>query len=139
MEECDPMLECSLTFKRLTSTAFVPYSEMLKRFEEKSQANKAEAVFLANFRGKDAKYRTAGSQHTISLMFPLSTVSSTSPPFGLHRQAKVFRLNHTSCSSIYRHAVKWRETQVKGAHLAIHPLDMSSKSIGKEMKHQAEN
>lgn len=71
MEECDPMLERSLTFKRLTSTAFVPYSEMLKDLRRK-QANKAEAVFLANFRGKDAKDRTAGSQHPISLTFPLS-------------------------------------------------------------------
>ena len=27
MEECDPMLERSLTFRHLTFTAFVPYAE----------------------------------------------------------------------------------------------------------------
>lgn len=50
MEECDPVLERSLTFKCLTSTAFIPYSEMLKDLRQKNQADKAEPIVLASLR-----------------------------------------------------------------------------------------
>lgn len=45
MEECDPVLECSLTFKRLTSTAFVPYSETLKDLRRKARQTKLKQFF----------------------------------------------------------------------------------------------
>lgn len=45
MEECDPMLERSLTFKRLTSTAFVPYSETLKDLRRKARQTKLKQFF----------------------------------------------------------------------------------------------
>ncbi|XP_027943107.1 jerky protein homolog-like [Eumetopias jubatus] len=54
MEECDPVLEHSLTLRRLTSTASVPYAETLKRFEAKSQADKAEGIFQASSGGNVA-------------------------------------------------------------------------------------
>lgn len=37
MEECDPMLDCSLKFKHFTSTAFAPYAKMLKDLRQKAK------------------------------------------------------------------------------------------------------
>ncbi|XP_008562678.1 PREDICTED: tigger transposable element-derived protein 1-like [Galeopterus variegatus] len=45
MEECDPVLERSLTFKRLTSTAFVPYSETLKDLRRKARQTRLKQFF----------------------------------------------------------------------------------------------
>ncbi|KAG3256833.1 tigger transposable element-derived protein 1-like, transcript variant X2 [Ictidomys tridecemlineatus] len=40
MKECDPMLDCSLIFKRLASTAFAPYTEILKEMRQRANQTK---------------------------------------------------------------------------------------------------
>lgn len=51
MEECDPMLECSLTFKRLTSTAFIPYAETLKDLRRKAKQTRLKEFFKPVWEG----------------------------------------------------------------------------------------
>ncbi|XP_046519737.1 tigger transposable element-derived protein 1-like [Equus quagga] len=52
MEECDPMLERSLTFKRLTSNAFVPYAETLKDLKRKAKQTRLKQFFKPVWEGK---------------------------------------------------------------------------------------
>lgn len=51
MEECDPMLERSLTFKRLTSTAFIPYAETLKDLRRKAKQTRLKEFFKPVWEG----------------------------------------------------------------------------------------
>lgn len=44
MEECDPMLDRSLIFKRLTSCAFAPYAETFQAKAKRSRANVISGV-----------------------------------------------------------------------------------------------
>lgn len=43
--EHDPLLEQSLMFKRLTSPAFIPYSEMLKNLRQKARQTRLRQFF----------------------------------------------------------------------------------------------
>lgn len=52
MEECDPVLERSLTFKRLTSTAFVPYAETLKDLRRKAKQTRLKEFFKPVWEGE---------------------------------------------------------------------------------------
>ncbi|XP_032710502.1 tigger transposable element-derived protein 1-like [Lontra canadensis] len=52
MEECDPMLDRSLKFKRLTSTAFAPYAKMLKDLRQKAKQTTLTQLFEPVWGGK---------------------------------------------------------------------------------------
>lgn len=52
MEKCDPVPERSLTFKRLTSTAFIPYAETLKDLRQKAKRVRLKQFFKPDWEGK---------------------------------------------------------------------------------------
>lgn len=52
MEKCDPVSERSLTFKRLTSTAFIPYAEMLKDLRQRAKRTTLKPFFKPVWEGK---------------------------------------------------------------------------------------
>lgn len=52
VEKCDPTPDCSLTFKRLTSTTFIPYSERRKDLRQKAEWMRLKQFLQPVWEGK---------------------------------------------------------------------------------------
>lgn len=70
MVECDPMLDRSLKFKRLTSTAFAPYAEMLKDMRQKAKQTRLTQVFEPVWEGKLSTLSTSHERQTPEVELP---------------------------------------------------------------------
>ncbi|KAB1273106.1 Tigger transposable element-derived protein 1 [Camelus dromedarius] len=64
MEECDPMLDRSLKFKRLTSSAFAPYAEMLKDSRQKAKQTGLTQILEPVWKGKLPTPSASGESQT---------------------------------------------------------------------------
>ncbi|XP_057566797.1 tigger transposable element-derived protein 1 [Hippopotamus amphibius kiboko] len=64
MEECDPMLDRSFKFKRLTSCAFAPYAEMLKDLRQKAKQIGLTQFLEPVWEGKLPTPSTSGESQT---------------------------------------------------------------------------
>ncbi|XP_004451066.1 tigger transposable element-derived protein 1 [Dasypus novemcinctus] len=70
MEECDPILERSLKFKHLASSAFVPYAEMLKDLRRKARQTKLMQFFKPVLEGKSPMPSTSRESQTPEVELP---------------------------------------------------------------------
>lgn len=70
MIECDPMLDRSLKFKRLTSTAFAPYAEMLKDLRQKAKQTRLTQLFQPVWEGKSPTPSTSHERQTPEVELP---------------------------------------------------------------------
>ncbi|XP_007083430.1 tigger transposable element-derived protein 1-like [Panthera tigris] len=70
MIECDPMLDRSLKFKRLTSTAFAPYAEMLKDLRQKAKQTRLTQLFEPVWEGKLPTPSTSHERQTPEVELP---------------------------------------------------------------------
>nr|XP_005608612.1 tigger transposable element-derived protein 1-like [Equus caballus] len=70
MEECDPMLDRSLKFKHLTSTAFAPYAEMLKDLRQKAKQTRLTQFFEPVWEGKLPVPSTSQESQTPKVELP---------------------------------------------------------------------
>ncbi|XP_062966172.1 tigger transposable element-derived protein 1 [Cynocephalus volans] len=64
MEECDPMLDRSLKFKHLTSTAFAPYAEILKDLRQKAKQTRLLQFFKPDWEGDLSTPSTSGEPNS---------------------------------------------------------------------------
>ncbi|XP_015351785.1 tigger transposable element-derived protein 1 [Marmota marmota marmota] len=70
MEECDPMLDRSLKFKHLASTAFAPYTEILKEMRQRANQTKLMQLFKPNGEGHLPTPSTSGDSPTPKVKLP---------------------------------------------------------------------
>lgn len=82
MEKCDPMIDCILKFKHLTSSVLAPYAEMPKDLRQKAKRTRLTQHIKTVWEGKLPTPSKSHESQTPGAELPDVDMLPSSPPAG---------------------------------------------------------